>query len=202
MLLRSAEEHSSYNLMEVKVLANAKIIEQKQQIVTALAEQMRNASSGVLVDYKGITVEDDTKLRSDLRKAGVQYAVVKNSLCARACDELGYGELKNVLEGNTALALSDDQIAPAKILNDYAKGHDNFVIKAGFVDGKILSAAEVQALAEIPSKEVLIGRLMGSLQSSLYGFAYAIQAIIDKANEGEEAPAADEAPAEEAPAAE
>jgi large subunit ribosomal protein L10 len=113
---------------------------------------------------------------------------------------LGYTELKNVLEGNTALALSEDQIAPAKILNDYAKAHDNFVIKAGFVDGKILSAAEVKALAEIPSKEVLIGRLMGSLQSSLYGFAYAIQAIIDKANEGEEAPAADAAPAEEASA--
>lgn len=188
--------------MEVKVLANAKIIEQKQQIVAALAEQMKNANSGVLVDYKGITVEDDTKLRSDLRKAGVQYAVVKNALCARACDELGYGELKSVLEGNTALALSEDQIAPAKILNDYAKGHDNFVIKAGFVDGKILSAAEVKALAEIPSKEVLIGRIMGSLQSSLYGFAYAIQAIIDKANEGEEAPAADAAPAEEAPSAE
>lgn len=202
MLLRSAEEHSSYNLMEVKVLANAKIIEQKQQIVAALAEQMRNANSGVLVDYKGITVEDDTKLRADLRKAGVQYAVVKNALCSRACDELGYTELKSVLEGNTALALSEDQIAPAKILNEYAKGHENFVIKAGFVDGKILTAAEVKALAEIPSKEVLIGRLMGSLQSSLYGFAYAIQAIIDKANEGEEAPAAEAAPAEEAPAAE
>ena len=89
-------------------MANAKIIEQKQQIVAALAEQMRNASSGVLVDYKGITVENDTKLRADLRKAGVQYAVVKNALCARACDELGYTELKNVLEGNTALALSED----------------------------------------------------------------------------------------------
>lgn len=202
MLLRvTAEEHFFYNLMEVKVLANAKIIEQKQQIVAELAEAMKNASSGVLVDYKGITVENDTKLRADLRKAGVHYAVVKNALCARACDEIGYGELKNVLEGNTALALSSDQIAPAKILNDFAKDHDNFVIKAGFVDGKLLSAAEVKELAEIPSKEVLIGRIMGSLQSSLYGFAYAIQAIIDKANEGgEAAPEAEAAPAEETPA--
>ncbi len=186
-------------------MANAKIIEQKQQIVADLAEKMKNASSGVLVDYKGISVENDTKLRADLRKADVHYAVVKNALCSRACDQIGYSELKNVLEGNTALALSSDQIAPAKILNEFAKDHENFIIKAGFVDGKILSAAEVKELAEIPSKEVLIGRVLGSLQSSLYGFAYAIQAIIDKKNEGdapaeasaEAVPAAEEAPAAE-----
>ena len=187
--------------MEVKDLANASIIEQKQQIVAELVEKMKNASSGVLVDYKGISVENDTKLRADLRKAEVQYAVVKNTLCARACDELGYSELKDVLNGNTALALSSDQVAPAKILNDYAKDNENFVIKAGFCDGKVLTAAEVKALAEIPSKEVLIGRILGSLQSSLYGFAYAIQAIIDKQNEGGEAAPAEE-PASEAPAAE
>lgn len=177
-------------------MANAKIIEQKQQIVSSLAEQMKNASSGVLVDYKGISVENDTKLRADLRKENVHYAVVKNTLCARAFDELGFSELKDVLHGNTALALSTDQVAPARILNNYAKDNENFVIKAGFVDGKVLTAAEVKALAEIPSKEVLIGRILGSIQSSLYGFAYAIQAIIDKRNEGSEA----EAPAEAAPA--
>ncbi len=178
-------------------MANAKIIEQKQQIVAELVEKMKQANSGVLVDYKGITVEDDTKLRAELRKANVQYAVVKNGLCARACDEMGYGELKSVLEGNTALALGEDQVAPAKILNDYAKNHENFIIKAGFVDGKLLSAEEVKQVAEIPSKEVLIGRILGSLQSPLYGFAYAIQAIIDKANEGGDASANAE-PAQEA----
>ena len=181
-------------------MANATIIEQKQQIVNDLAEQMKQAASGVLVDYKGITVENDTKLRADLRKANVKYAVIKNTLCARACDQIGYGELRNVLEGCTALALSDDQIAPAKVLNDFAKDHENFVIKAGFVDGRVLSAEEVKELASIPSKEVLIGRILGSLQSSLYGFAYAIQAIIDKQNEGGDTPA--EAAAEPAPAAE
>ena len=123
-------------------MANATIIEQKQQIVNDLAEQMKQAASGVLVDYKGITVENDTKLRADLRKAGVKYSVIKNTLCARACDQIGYGELRSVLEGTTALAISADQVAPAKILNDFAKDHDNFVIKAGFVDGKILSAEE------------------------------------------------------------
>lgn len=182
-------------------MANATIIQQKQQIVNDLAEQMKQAASGVLVDYKGINVESDTKLRADLRKAGVQYSVVKNTLCARACDQIGYGELRNVLEGTTALALSEDQVAPAKILNDFAKDHENFVIKAGFVDGRLLSAEEVKALASIPSKEVLIGRILGSLQSSLYGFAYAIQAIIDKNGEAPaEAPAEEAAPAEAAPA--
>lgn len=184
-------------------MANATIIEQKQQIVNDLAEQMKQAASGVLVDYKGITVENDTKLRADLRKAEVKYSVIKNTLCARACDQIGYGELKNVLEGSTALALSNDQIAPAKILNDFAKDHEDFVIKAGFVDGRVLSAEEVKELASIPSKEVLIGRILGSLQSSLYGFAYAIQAIIDKNGEAKSADADTEAASAEAsPAAE
>ncbi len=183
MLLRCCMAGSISISLEVKFVANASIIEQKQQVVNQLAEQMKNASSGVLVDYKGITVEDDTKLRANLRKSGVSYAVVKNTLCARACEAVGFGELRGVLEGTTALALSDDQVAPAKILNDFAKDHDNFVIKAGFVDGRILSADEVKSLAAIPPKEVLIGRILGSLQSSLYGFAYAIQAIIDKNGE-------------------
>ena len=194
-------------------MANATIIEQKQQIVSALVEKIKDASSGVLVDYKGISVENDTKLRADLRKEDVHYAVVKNTLCARAFDELGFSELNDVLNGNTALALSSDQVAAARILNNYAKNNDHFVIKAGFVDGRILTAEEVKALAEIPSKEVLIGRILGSLQSSLYGFAYAIQAILDKKTEAaggapaetaseEPAPEPAPEPAAEAPAAE
>lgn len=185
-------------------MANATIIEQKQQIVSALVEKIKDASSGVLVDYKGISVENDTKLRADLRKEDVHYAVVKNTLCARAFDELGFSELNDVLNGNTALALSSDQVAAARILNNYAKSNDHFVIKAGFVDGRILTAEEVKALADIPSKEVLIGRILGSLQSSLYGFAYAIQAILDKKTEaagGAPAEAVSEEPAPE-PAAE
>ena len=181
-------------------MANATIIEQKQQIVSALVEKIKDASSGVLVDYKGISVENDTKLRADLRKEDVHYAVVKNTLCARAFDQLGFSELNEVLNGNTALALSSDQVAAARILNNYAKNNDHFVIKAGFVDGRILTAEEVKALADIPSKEILIGRILGSLQSSLYGFAYAIQAILDKKTEaagGAPAEAASEEPAPE-----
>ncbi len=177
-------------------MANANILEQKKQLVSDLADRMKNAAGGVIVNYQGITVVDDTKLRSDLRKAGVEYTVVKNTLTSKACDLIGFEALKDCLTGMTALATCEnDPVAPAKILADYAKDHENFVLKAGFVDGEILDEKGVKELADTPSKEVLIGRLMGSLQSGLYGFAYAIQAIIDKEEGGESAPA-EEAAAE------
>ena len=187
-------------------MANATILEQKKQFVNELADKMKNAASGVLVNYQGITVADDTKLRAELRNAGVEYSVVKNTLTSKACDIIGFEALNDQLNGMTAIAISpEDPVAAARILANYAKDHENFVIKAGFVDGGILDAKGVEDLASTPTKEVLIGRLMGSLQSGLYGFAYGIQAIIDKKESGEEAPAAaTEAPAEEAaaPAAE
>ncbi|HBR30939.1 MAG: 50S ribosomal protein L10 [Eubacteriales bacterium] len=167
-------------------MPSAKVLEQKQQIVKELADKMKSAKSGVLVDFKGISVADDTKLRSDLRKAGVEYAVVKNTLTSKACDIIGFEKLNEVLSGMTALAISNnDEVSAAKILNTFAEKNENFVIKAGFVDGGVIDAAGVKALAAIPAKEVLIGKIMGSLQSSLYGFAYAIQAIIDKQSEGQ-----------------
>lgn len=173
-------------------MASAKVLEQKQAIVAALAEKIQSSVSGVLVDYKGINVEDDTKLRAELRNAGAEYSVIKNTLISKACDQVGYEALKESLTGMTALAISkEDPVAAAKILANYAKDHDNFVLKAGFVDGNILDANGVKALAETPSKEVLLGRLLGSLQSSLYGFVYGLQAIIDKAEGGAEAPAAE-----------
>ncbi len=176
-------------------MASAQVLEQKQAVVAALAEKIKSSVAGVLVDYKGINVEDDTKLRAELRKAGVEYSVIKNTLISKACDEVGYEGLKSSLTGMTAFAISqNDQVAAAKILADYAKDHENFVLKAGYVDGNLLDTEGVKALAEIPSKEVLIAKMLGSLQSSLYGFAYALQAIIDKGGEA--------APAEEAPAAE
>ena len=170
------------------------ILEQKKQVVADLAESIKSAASGVLVKYEGITVADDTALRTALRKAGVEYTVKKNTLIGKACDIAGYGELKSCLNGMTAIALSkDDPIAPAKILKEYADKLSSFEIKAGFVDGGVLDLAGVEALAATPSKEVLIAKLMGSLMSSLYGFAYVLQAKIDKENGAE---GAEEAPAE------
>ena len=173
------------------------ILEQKQKIVADLAEQMRNSVSGVLVNYQGITVEDDTKMRKALREAGVSYMVQKNTLTGRACDEVGYSEMKQYLSGMTAIAISaNDAVAPAKVLKEYADKIESFTILAGYVDGVVVNETTVNELADIPSRETLIAKFLGSVQSPLYGFAYAIQAIVDK--NGEAAPA----PAEEAPAAE
>ena len=174
-------------------MPSQKILEQKQALVAELAEKMRNAASCVLVKYEGITVEDDTKLRAALRAAGVEYSVMKNTLTGRACDEAGYGELKQYLTGMTAIALSEnDPVAPAKILKEYADKLNAFELRAGFVDGGVLDAAGVAELASIPSKEQLVAKMLGSLMAPLFGLAYVLQAKIDK--EGEGAPA--EAPAE------
>ena len=171
-----------------------KVLEAKKQVVEELAGKLQTAVSGVLVKYEGITVADDTALRTALRKAGIEYSVMKNTLTGRACEMVGYGDMKQYLSGMTAIAISqDDAIAPAKIMKEYADKIPSFEIKAGFVDGGVIDQAGVEALAATPSKEVLIGKMMGSLMSSLYGFAYVLQAKIDKENEGGEAT---EAPAE------
>ena len=171
-----------------------KVLEAKRQVVEELAGKLQTAVSGVLVKYEGITVADDTALRTALRKAGIEYSVMKNTLTGRACEMVGYGDMKQYLSGMTAIAISqDDAIAPAKIMKEYADKIPSFEIKAGFVDGGVIDQAGVEALAATPSKEVLIGKMMGSLMSSLYGFAYVLQAKIDKENEGGEAT---EAPAE------
>ena len=170
------------------------ILEQKQKLVSELAEELKNSVSGVLVNYQGITVDDDTKMRKALREAGVKYKVVKNSLTGRACDEVGFGEMKQHLVGMTAIAISEnDAVAPAKVLKEYAEKVESFTILAGYVDGAVIDAKTVEALAEIPSKEVLIAKMMGSLMSPLYGLAYVLQAKIDKENGGEEAAAPAEA---------
>ena len=168
-----------------------KVLETKKQIVEALAAKMQTAQAGVLVKYEGITVAEDTELRAALRKAGVEYTVMKNTLTGKACDIVGYGEMKQYLEGMTAIAISqDDPIAPARIMKEYADKIKSFEIKAGFVDGGVIDQAGVEALAATPSKEVLIAKMMGSLMSSLYGFAYVLQGKIDKETEGQDAPEA------------
>ena len=166
------------------------ILEQKQKAVAELAEQIKNSVSGVLVNYQGITVEDDTAMRKALREAGVRYTVVKNTLTGRACDMVGYGDMKQYLNGMTAIAISEkDPVVAAKILKTYADKVESFNILAGYVDGAVIDANTVNALAEIPNKETLIAKFLGSIQSPLYKFAYAIKAVVDKENGGEEAPA-------------
>lgn len=154
-------------------MPNAKILEEKKSVVAGLVQSMKDAQSGVLVDYKGINVADDTKLRQSLRAAGVEYKVVKNTLLTFAAKDAGFDALTEVLNGTTALAYSaTDMVAPAKILSEFAKkSGGKFTIKAGFVEGKVISGKEVTALAELPSREQLIARMLAGFNAPISGFA-------------------------------
>lgn len=178
-------------------MPNAKVLSEKQAIVAALTEQLKNASSGVLVDYKGITVAEDTALRTELRQNEVQYGVVKNTLVRFALNNVGLEGLDDVLNGTTSLATSaGDPIAPMRVVNKYVKQlNDKFVIKGGFMDGKVISLEEIQALAELPSKEVLQAQVLGTMLAPITSLAIVIKAICEQKGGSVEAA---EAPAEAA----
>ena len=162
-------------------MSSAKILAAKQTAVAELTEQLKASQAGVLVNYYKTSVEDDTNLRKELTKAGVTYKVVKNTQLKFVFENLGYTDLNSHLEGMTAIAYSEtDPVAPAKILSKFAKEHEDYTIKAGYVDGGVIDAAGVENLASIPSKEGLIAKLLGSIQSPLYGLAYVLQGKIDK----------------------
>jgi len=207
-------------------MPSANVLEQKKQIVAELVETLKSAQAGVLVDYRGITVEEDTRLRAKLREAGVEYKVVKNTLTRFAANEVGFGELDPQLNGPTALAISTtDAVAPAKVISDFAKDVEALEIKAGFVDGKVIGLDEIKQLASTPSKDVLIAKIMGSLNAPISKLVRTLQALVDNGVEPaligaaapaeevapvaeeaaapvEEAPAVEAAPVEEAPAVE
>ena len=177
-------------------MPNAKVLSEKQAIVASLTETLQSASSGVLVDYKGITVAEDTALRAELRENGVEYSVVKNTLLRRAADNVGLGELDEVLNGTTSIAISkDDPIAPMRSVNKYAKQMgDRFNIKAGFMDGKVIPLEDIAALAELPSKDGLVAQLLGMMLAPITSLAIVLKAIAEK--DGEPAAAAEETAAE------
>ncbi len=191
-------------------MPSVKVLEEKKAIVAALTERLNNSVTGVLVSYKGISVADDTALRKELREAGVQYTVVKNTLLSRACEEANLTGLQGTLEGTTALATSDDDYAAAaRILNNYAKKSKTFELKGGFLDGEVVDMATIERIAKLPTREILLANVLGAFQAPIASFARAVQAIVDKGGveaceKAEEAPAAEEAaPAEaEAPATE
>jgi large subunit ribosomal protein L10 len=171
-------------------MASEKVLESKKAVVAGLVERLQAAQAGVIADYRGLTVAQDTELRAALRKAGVDYHVYKNTMTGRACEAAGYGEMKQYLNGMNAFAVSaTDPVAPAKILKEYADKIETFNLVAGFVDGKVIDAKQVEALASTPSKEVLLGRLLGSLQAPIYSLARVLTAVSEK--DGEPAPAAE-----------
>ena len=161
-------------------------LEMKKTVVAEIKEKFEKAKTVVLVDYRGLTVAEDTELRNQLRKAGVEYAVLKNTMINRAIEGKGIDEMKAHLEGPTAVAFAyEDMIAPAKILSEFAKKSKKLTIKCGVCDGAFLDEAGVQALANLPSKEVLIAKIMGSMMSSVSKFVYCVEAI-RKQKAGEE----------------
>jgi large subunit ribosomal protein L10 len=190
-------------------MPNAKVLESKKAQVAEITEVLKNAATGVLVDYRGLTVEEDTKLRNDLRAAGVNYFVVKNTLLRLAANQVGLEELDGILHGPTALAVSEDPVAPAKILFDFAKQNEKMEIKSGFMDGKVMSMDELTTLAKTPSKETLIAKIMGSLNAPASNLVRLLNTIVEGGEEiadliaKKNGEAKEEAPAEaEAPVAE
>ena len=171
-------------------MANEKVLQEKQALVEELAGKLSSSAAGVIVEYKGISVADDTALRRKLRAAGVDYAVVKNTMLRRAAEKAGLEGLNDVLKGTTALAVSaEDPTVAAKILCEQAKGDENFKVKAGFLEGEVIDSARVNELAKLPNKEGLISMLLSVLNGPVRGLAVALNAIVEK-QQGE-APAAD-----------
>ena len=155
------------------------ILEKKKQQVEALSEKMKNSCAGVLVDYKGISVEEDTKLRKELREAGVEYTVVKNTLLGMAAEKAGISGLEEYLSGTTSIALSEgDYVAAARIISKTATEGKKISVKAGFIDGKVIDEAGVKELAELPPREVLVAKALGGLNAPISCLVYVLNANI------------------------
>ena len=186
-------------------MPSAKVLSEKKKIVEELTGKLKS-QAGVLVNYSGITVNEDTELRVKMREAGVDYAVVKNTLMRFAIKNTGYDELEPILNGTTSLAVSsDDPIAPARIVKEFAdKFADYFTIKGGFMDGKALSVEEVNAIASIPSLPILQARLLGTMLAPIATLAMVLKAIAEQGGTPVDStpvvaePAAESAPAPEA----
>ncbi len=174
-------------------------VEEKKPVVQAISDAVNGAASVVVVDYRGLTVTEDTELRRTLRENNVAYKVYKNTMMNFAFKGTEFEALSDVLEGPNAIAVSkDDATAPARILAEFAKKAPNLEIKAGVVEGQFYDAEGMKAISSIPSREELLSRLLGSLQSPITNLARVLNQIAEKGGASAEAPAAAEAPAEEA----
>ncbi len=171
-------------------MPSASVLEQKKQVVAQLSERLAGSIAGVVVEYKGITVADDTALRKELREAGVEYTVVKNTLLSLAIKGTSLEPMSEVLEGTTAIATSkDDYVAAARVLNNYAEKIESFNLKTGYIDGEVISDDKLKELATLPSREVLLSMVANVFSAPIASFARAVQAIADKNSDGAEAPA-------------
>ena len=165
-------------------MPSVKVLEAKKAEVAAIAERLQGACAGVIVDYKGINVADDTVLRKELREAGVEYTVTKNTMIELAIKGTELEGLSDCLAGTTALATSkDDYVAAARILAKFANTHKDFTIKSGFLDNEVISLDKIDSLAKLPSREVLLATVCNAFNAPISAFARAVQAIVDKGGE-------------------
>lgn len=179
-------------------MPSEKVLEAKKQAVAELVEKLNASVAGVIVEYSGVSVADDTKLRADLRAENIEYKVVKNTLLKRAADEAGLNGLDDVLNGTTAIAISnDDQVAAARVLKKFADSHDGFNIKSGYMDGAVVDIETINSLAALPPKDILLATVCNAFNAPIASFARVIQAVVDKGGEAAEAPAEEAAPAAE-----
>ena len=175
-------------------MASEKILNQKKEEVTKLANEMKEAKLILLTDYRGINVDDVTKLRTELRNANAKYTVIKNNITRRALAEAGIEGLENELEGPTAVIMSnDDYLEPAKAIYNFTKNNDYYKIKGGVVEGKVMTAEEIITLAKLPSKEQLLSMLAGALLANISKFAVALDQVRIQKESGAEVPATEEA---------
>ncbi|WP_010498895.1 50S ribosomal protein L10 [Paenibacillus elgii] len=169
-------------------MANVKIIEQKAQQVTEVSDKLKENSCSIVADYRGLNVKQVTELRKQLREAGVEFQVLKNTLIRRATATAELSDLDEYLTGPTAIAFSkDDIITPAKILTEFAKKNDQLNVKAGVVEGKVVDFNQIKALAELPSREGLLSMLLSVLQAPVRNFALAVKAVSEKQEGGVQA---------------
>ena len=175
-------------------MPNAKVLSEKQAIVAALAERLKGASAGVFVDYKGITVDEDTKLRTELRQNDVEYSVVKNTLTRFALKDAGLEAMSDLLNGTTSLATSTaDPIVPIRMIHDMS---EKFIVKGAFLEGKVLSDAEIAEIAQLQNKDALYSKVLGTMLAPITGLAVCLNQVVEQMG-GAAAPAEAEAPAAE-----
>jgi len=169
-------------------MPNAKVLKEKQEIVASVTEKFKESACTVVTDYRGLSVADVTELRKQLREAGIEFQVLKNTLCRRATAQADLTELDVHLTGPTAIAFSkEDPVAPAKILSNFAKKNENLKIKGGIVEGKVVSYEQLKALADLPSREGLLSMLLSVLQAPIRNFALAVKAVAEKQEGGAQA---------------
>lgn len=162
-------------------MPSAKILDAKKEKVAALSQKMKGSASVVLVDYKGITVSTDTKLRAEMRENGVHYMVEKNSILSHVFEAAGIVGISDSLKGTIAVAFSDDPVAPARVLQKYSdKSKDVFNLKAGVIDGKVVDAVELKAIATLPDRNTLIAMVCGALNGTISGLARALSEVANQ----------------------